>query len=63
MGSNRLQDTSVQVLIYGAWVDGWLDPDDDWRRTVTAGSPPVRYQPEPHSNAMDAFDQDLIRKV
>jgi hypothetical protein len=62
MGSNRLDDPAVQVLVDGTWRDGWLDPDD-WRKDGDRWVATVRYQPEPHSSAIDAFDQDEIRKM
>ena len=60
IGSNRLDDPAVQVLVDGTWRDGSLNPDD-WRKTATDGSPPSATSREPHSSAMDSPRTDARR--
>lgn len=67
MGTNRLNDLEVQVLVDDTWHDGWLDPDH-WQQDRETGrwSAPVRWTrrtgafPE---NFLWTFDQDHIRQV
>ena len=62
MGSTRINDIPVQVLVNDAWLEGWFD-SDDWRRDGDRWVGTVRYKFQASREAVGTFDQDDIRKV
>jgi hypothetical protein len=59
MSGNRLEDVAVQVLVDGAWLDGWLDT---WNRRGDRWHGFVRYQTAPAEDYLGWFDQDQVRE-
>jgi hypothetical protein len=62
LGSNRINDIPVQVLVNDTWLEGWLD-SDDWRQDGDRWVATVRYQSQASRNAIGIFDQDDVRKL
>jgi hypothetical protein len=60
MSGNRHDDVQVQVLVDGAWLDGWLDT---WHKRDNGWYGFVRYQTAPGENYLDWFAQHYIRQL